>query len=353
MKAWVFTEPGKHVLTTVDDPKPAPNQVLVRVKACGICGSDVAYHFGKSSLETPDGKGPLILGHEFSGEVTEVGAMAQGLFRAGDRVVLDPVQYCNACSICKRGYPNLCENKAVLGVSADGGFAEYALSAYTSVHKLPESVDYITGALTEPLACATYGVQNLQVAPGNSVAVFGVGPIGQMMLQLCKSSGASPVYAIDPKDYRLAIARSLGADGVINTGDAASADYCSDLTAQVKDLTNGMMLDRAIVATGSVEAMEAALAITGRRSVIVFFGLPGDDAMVALPALKSILWDKTIRFSWLAPNMWPKALDALGAGLLNTGPLVSETIPLDQLIAGIERAKDSGAKPMRVVVTPG
>ena len=176
MKAWVFYEPGKHVLETVEDPKPGPDQVMVAVKACGICGSDVAYHYGKSSLETEDGKGPLVLGHEYSGQVVEVGDMAEGLFAPGDRVVLDPVQYCNACAVCKRGYPNLCENKAVLGVSTNGGFAELAVSHYTGVHKLPGNVDYIKGALTEPLACATYGVRNAAIQPGNSAVVFGMSP---------------------------------------------------------------------------------------------------------------------------------------------------------------------------------
>lgn len=353
MKAWVFYEPGKHEFETVEDPKPAPNQVAIKVRACGICGSDVAYHYGKSSLETPDGKGPLVLGHEFSGEVVEVGAMATALFAPGDRVVLDPVQNCNACRICKQGYPNLCEHKSVLGVSVNGGFAEYAVSNYTGVHRLPDNVDYVRGALTEPLGCATYAVQNLQVEPGHTVAVFGMGPIGQMILQLAKSSGAAKAVAIGVHDYRLDIAKALGADEVINTRDAASAYYSPDLAERITELTDGMMLDRAIVATGSVDAMEAALAITGRRSVIVYFGLPGDDAMVSLPALQSILWDKTIRFSWLAPNVWPKALDALGGGLLDTGPLVSKTIPLDGLLQGIEDAKERRDNPMRIVVTAG
>ena len=352
MKAWVFYEPGKHEFGTVDDPKPADDQVMVKVKACGICGSDVAYHYGNSSLETEDGKGPLILGHEYSGEVVEVGRMAQKLFAPGDRVVLDPVQYCNACSVCKRGYPNLCENKSVLGVSVDGGFAEYSVSNFTGVHRLPENVDYVKGALCEPLACSTYGVQNLQVEPGNSVAVFGLGAIGQMMLQLARSRGAAPVYAIDVDDHRLGIAKSLGADVAINTGDAASPYYCEDLKAKIEDATDGMMLDRAIVATGAVPAMEAALAVTGRRSTIVYFGLPGDMDRVAVPVLNSILWDKTIRFSWLAPNVWPKALDALAGGLIDTGPLVSRTIPLEGLIDGIEEAKNKTTNPMRIIVTP-
>jgi threonine dehydrogenase-like Zn-dependent dehydrogenase len=352
MKAWVFYEPGKHVLETVPDPKPGPDQVLVRVKACGICGSDVAYHYGKSSLETPDGKGPCILGHEYSGEVVEVGDMAKHLFAPGDRVVLDPVQYCNACSVCKRAWPNLCENKQVLGVSTNGGFAELSVSHFTGVHRLPASVDYVQGALCEPIACASYGIQNLGIQLGNSVAILGMGAIGQIMLQLAKASGAAPIYAIEVQGYRLDLAAKHGADVLVNPGDPSSPHYTDDLVGLIQEATGGMMLDRAIVATGSVEAMESALAVTGRRSTIVYFGLPADTARVSVPALQSILWDKTIRFSWLAPNMWPKALDALAGGLIDTSPLVSKTIPLEELLDGLAEAKDSIGNPMKIVVTP-
>ncbi len=352
MKAWVFYEPGKHQFEAVADPAPAADQVMVQVKACGICGSDVAYHYGMSSLETPNGKGPLILGHEYTGQVVAVGESAARLFGVGDRVVLDPVQYCNACAVCKRGQPNLCENKTVLGVSTNGGFAELSVSHYTGVHKLPENVDYVTGALTEPLACATYALQKAEVHPGMSVAVFGMGPIGLMMQQLARAAGAAKVFAIGVNDYRLEAAQALGADLVLNTRESTSPFYCVDVKAAIADATGGAMADRALVATGAVPAMESALEITGRRSVIVYFGLPGDDARVALPALQSILWDKTIRFSWLAPNTWPAALDALAGGLIDTKPLVSKTIPLEDTVKGIEAARTREGNPMKIVVTP-
>ncbi len=209
MTAQVFYEPEKMELKSVDIPALGPDQILVKVKACGICGSDVAYYYGMSSLETPDGKGPLILGHEFCGVVEDVGAIPEklGLFQKGDRVVLDPVQYCNACEICKRGMPNLCEKKAVLGVSTDGGFAEYCVSHYTGVHKIPDNVTFDQAALTEPLACATYGVQNMQIHVGDVAVVFGSGVIGGMMLQLIKASGAGKVVMVETLDYRLEIAK--------------------------------------------------------------------------------------------------------------------------------------------------
>lgn len=352
MKAQVFYEPLKMTLEDVPIPEIGADEVLIKVKACGICGSDIAYYFGKASLETPTGKGPLILGHEYCGEVAEVGSVATKLFKPGDRVVLDPVQYCNACDVCYRGQTNLCENKTVLGVSTNGGFAEYSKSKYTGVHPLPDNVSFEHGALTEPLACAVYAIKNLAVEPGNFAVVIGPGAIGCMMVQLAKKSGAGAVALLGTRDYRLEIGKKLGADIIINDGEKGSKYYVADIKAKIADLTKGKMADRVVVATGSVEAMELALAISGRRSVIVFFGLPGDKDFVRVPALSSILWDKTIRFSWLAPNTWQTALGALATGLVDVSPLVSHTYALKDLVQALGAVKDRVGNPMKPVVVP-
>jgi len=354
MKAQVFVEPMKMDMQEVPIPKPKDDEVLVRVKACGICGSDVAYYFGNASLETPTGKGPLILGHEFSAEVAEVGAIPKrlGLFQPGDRVVLDPVQYCNACRVCKQGYVNLCEKKAVLGVSTNGGFAEYCVSNFTGVHKLADNVSYEEAAMTEPLACATYGVKNMAITPGDFAVVMGAGAIGCMMVQMIKASGAGKVVSTDVVDYRLDMARKCGADEAFNVADANSKYYLADLKKRIEEMTDGRMADAVITPTGSVDAMEMALEISGRRARIVFFGLPSDTAQVRVPALKSILWDKTIRFSWLAPLVWPTALEAIANGLIDLKPLMSHKIPLEELKSGLGRVRDKQENVMKTVVTP-
>lgn len=353
MRAQVFYEPGKMDLVDAPDPQCGPADVVVQVKACGICGSDVAYYFGNSSLETPDGKGPCILGHEFSGEVVEVGEIPRtlGLFAPGDRVVLDPVQYCNACEVCKRAQPNLCESKTVLGVSTDGGFAELARSSYTGVHKLPDNVSYEEGALTEPLACATYAVQNLNVQPGDFVVVYGPGAIGLMMLQLAKARGAGTVALVGTRDYRLKAGRELGADHVLST-ECGSEFYCEDVPGFIAEQTGGRMANGAITATSGLAAMEQALQVTGRRSTIVYFGLPGDQDRLSVPVLDQILWDKQIRFSWLAPNTWPAALQALATGLVSVGPLVNQTYALADLTSALHGVRDRKGDPMKPVVRP-
>jgi threonine dehydrogenase-like Zn-dependent dehydrogenase len=354
MKAQVFYEPGKMKLESIPIPAPAEDEVLVRVKSCGICGSDVAYYYGNSSLETDDGKGPLVLGHEFCGEVTEVGPIPEklGLFQKGDRVVLNPVQYCNACEICKRGMSNLCETKTVLGVSVNGGFAEYCVSKYTSLHKIPDNVTYDQAAFTEPLSCATYAVLNMDIQMGDFVVVFGDGAIGAMMLQLIKSSGAGKTVMVGVHDYRLDVAKQVGADMVLNTRDKGSPDYTTNVKDVIDEATGGKLANAAICATGNVAAMETALGVTGRRGRIVYFGLPADDAVVRIPALETILADKSIRFSWLAPGTWPTALQSLSDGLVNVDFLRSHSYKLEDLENAIAAVKNKTDNPMKVIVNP-
>ncbi len=299
MKAQVFYQPGDMRLEEVDIPIIAEDEALVKVRACGICGSDIAYYWGLSPLETPTGKGPLILGHEIAGEIAEMGMIPRqlGSFKKGDRVTVEPVQYCNTCQVCKGGMVNLCENKTVLGVSVDGGFAQYVKSKYTGLHRLPPQVSFQEGAIAEPLADAIYAVNNLDVVLANLCVVFGPGPIGNMMVQLLKSRGAGKVVLVGTRDYRLKLGRESGADIVINVRGKDSDYYASNLADEIKKVSKGRMADRVVCATGALEAIQEALKISGRRSIVVYFGLPGPDDVINVPVLSSLLMEKTIRFS--------------------------------------------------------
>ena len=256
MKAQVFYKPNQMRLEEVPIPRIGDDEILVRVKACGICGSDIAYYFGLSPLETRTGEGPLILGHEYTGQVVEVGKIPaqRKLFKPGDRVVLDPLMYCYACEVCGRGQVNLCENKSVLGVSVNGGFAEYSKCKYTSAHVLPANVSYEHGALTEPLACSFYGVKNLQVEPGMTCVVLGPGPVGLMMVQLMKSSGAGKLIVVGARgdDYRLNLALQLGKE-----------------VEQSLQAMKGVLLVRHIAADSAQE--EAALLLMGGQLMSIGF----------------------------------------------------------------------------------
>ena len=338
MRAQVFYEPGDMRLETVDIPAVQAHQVLVKVRACGICGSDVAYYYGKSPLDTPDGKGPLILGHEFSGEVAEVGEIpaALGLFAPGDRVLANPVQNCNACPECARAQAHLCRNTRVSGVSVDGAFAEYAAVNYTHLHRIPEGVSFEEAALCEPLACACYGVKKLDVQMGDYVAIFGPGAIGLMMTKLIRARGAGKIVMIGTNDYALQKAGAMGADLLLNTRSQDSPFYCGDV-ARAVEARFGALCDRVIVPTAAEEALEGALTVSGRGSTIVYFGLPGSDTVLKVPLLKTLTMDKSILVSWLAPFTWDAALKALRDRVGDAASLVTHRFPLDGLRDGIER----------------
>jgi threonine dehydrogenase-like Zn-dependent dehydrogenase len=354
MKAQVFYEAEKMELEEVPVPEISDVDVLVQVKNCGICGSDISYYYGLSPLGTPTGKGPLILGHEFTGEVVEVGAVAKSLnlFKPGDRVVVNPVQHCNACYACASGHTNLCANLYVPGVSAHGGFTEYCVSRYTGLFKLPDSVSYAAGAFTEPLACAVYGIKKLDIEPGQFVAIFGPGPMGLMMVQLAKSVGAGKIALVGTRDYRLEAGKKWGADYAFNIKDEKSPYYVKDLKKAIADLTHGALADRAIVPTSSNAAFEQAIDITGNAAILVHFGLPDEGDVIHVPALSTHTMDKEIRFSWLAPLSWPPAIRAISEGLLNVESLISETVPLEQTGQAIRDLRARIGDPTKVQVTP-
>ena len=354
MKAQVFYEPFTMKLEEVPIPTPRADQVLIRVRACGICGSDNAYYRGRSPLETSTGKGPLVLGHELSGEVAAVGSIPAeaGLWAVGDRVTVNPVQYCGSCPRCLSGLPNLCEKGTGMGASVNGAFAEYTLSKYQNLWRLPDDLSFEVGSIAEPLACGTYGVMNMNVKVGDTAAVIGPGPIGSMMVRLIKSMGAGRVFLIGNRDYRLQAGKAFGADVLVNNEDKASPHYTPDVVQFVKAQTGGQMIDRVITATASPAAMTLALDISAKASTVVFFGLPGENDEVRVPALKSILGDKTIRFSWLAPSSWPTATRALFTKQLDPSPLITHTFPLADLVHALDFVNDRRDGVMKGVVIP-
>lgn len=226
MKAQVFYEPEKMALEERPVPEITPDQVLVKVHATGICGSDVAYYFGKSSLGTDSGKGPLVLGHELSGTIAKVGDVAaeKGGFKVGDPVVVNPVQSDMNSPWTKKGRSNV-DLSTVVGVSVDGGFAEYCASHWFWTVKVPQGMNLDIAASTEPLACGLYAVKNLKIEKGQFVTIFGPGPIGIMMVQMAKVYGAGKVLLVGTRDERLNVGQDVGADFVVNTRDEASPHH--------------------------------------------------------------------------------------------------------------------------------
>ncbi len=342
MKVQNFIEPLVMHFEEHDIPQITDDEVLIRVKNVGICGSDLSYYFGHSPLNTPNGKGPLYLGHEASGVVMEVGSIPKSLelLSNGDRVVINPVQQCNACPECMRGEFNVCQNMVIKGVSVNGCFAEYVKVKYTHVYKMPDEITFEEGALMEPLACATYGIKNLDVQLGQTVVVFGTGTIGLMQLQLAKAAGAGKVIVIGIDDFGLKIAKEIGAYEAINSLDASSPYYVADISEKIKELNSGVMAPRAIVATSAMTALQQVLTVTGAHSTIVYFGLPGPNDELKVPVLEAIQYDRTLRFSFLAPLVWDNVFNVIVSGQVNLKPLITHKFSLKEAEEGIKFMKD-------------
>ena len=332
-----FMEPYHMEYREEDIPQIAGNEILIKVKAVGICGSNLVYYNGKSPLDTPDGKGPLILGHEFSGVVAEVGEVAvnMGLFKVGDRVAVNPVMQCNACEACMRGEFNACNHLEVVGTMFDGAMAEYVKAKYTHVYKIPDSVPFRSAALAEPLACATHAVERLDVDMGQTVVVYGVGGIGLMMTQLVKAAGAGKVIVVARKDFGLEKALECGATYVINNTDVNSKYYAADVPARVRELNGGNLADRAILATGNMSALQDALNVTGPCTTVVYFGQAGADDVLQVPVLSTLKSEKTLKFSWLAPLVWDNVFKLMGSGQVNLDPIITHEFSLEDAEKGI------------------
>lgn len=351
MKAAVLVGPKKIEVQEKDVPKIGPNELLLKVKAVGVCGSDIAY-YQRGMADVPP---PIVLGHEFTAEIVEIGEIPKrlGLLKEGNRVVVEPVQACGVCPSCKKAWTNLCIKPTVLGVTVDGGFAEYCKAFYNYVHPLPENVSYEEGAFTEPLACAVYGVRKMRISPGDFCAVIGPGPIGLMMLQYIKASGASKVALIGTRDYRLELGGKLGADYLINVKESSSKYYVEDPVAKVKELSGGGA-DAVIVATGNIAANELGINIGGAKSRVVLFGGAGYDpeGYAKINLWQGTLRDMEIIFSWLSPYTFPDALKTISTGQVKVKPLITHTFPLEKTGEAIETVEKRVGNSIKVQVKP-
>jgi L-iditol 2-dehydrogenase len=352
MKAAVFYEAQDLRLEDVPEPEPGPDEVAVEVLACGFCGSDIEYYYGKSPLGTADGKGPLVLGHEMCGRVVEAGALADAYGLAvGDRVSINPVQSCNACDECRAGRLQFCHNLSVLGVTTNGGFAQFAKTKIAHAYKVPDSLTDDQGAFVEMLSSAVYAVQRAEVEPGNFAVVYGPGPVGLSMVQLLKNEGAR-VALVGTRDYRLDVGKSLGADFVWNVRDGSSPHYVADLAAAIQEANGGRLADRVLVGTASVEANQQAIEISGNSSVVVLMGLAGPTDAISLPLLSNLYQDKTIKFSLLYPLQWPKTIGLLETAKVDTSKIITHSASLDEIAPAIERVLKREDDVVKTVIKP-
>lgn len=333
---------GKVSIKDVDEPQiTRDDEVKIKVKAAGICGTDVKILHGKDALFRP----PVIMGHEFTGQIMDVGDRVKKL-KIGDRVVFEPtVSICGECRYCRSGRYNLCSNRLIAGFSAPGGFAEYAVRRQKYTHKLPDKVSYAAGALCEPLAVCTHAVLELTlIFPGDTVVVMGPGTIGLLSLQLVKVSGACPIVIGASKDKpRLDLAKRLGAEYTINIEEEKET-----LSRITKDLTEGCGADVVIGCCGAPSSLRLGIDMLRKGGRYTQIGLFTQE--VSFPVDKMSYHELTLQGSFGQKNSaWKKALTLLGKGLVDTLPLAS-SLPMSRWQEGFKMVENKEA--IKVVLQP-
>ncbi|MCH2374557.1 MAG: zinc-binding dehydrogenase [Planctomycetes bacterium] len=320
MKALVKTAPGVGNIEVREVPEPTPgaSDLIIEVKAGAICGTDIHIH----DDEYPN-RPPVILGHEMSGVVVEVGAGVTR-FKVGDRVTSETFKHtCGSCRFCRQGLIGLCTARLSMGVHVDGSFARYVSQREESVHRLPDNVDFDAGSMSEPTAVAVRAVyERARVSAGDIVLVSGPGPVGLLCLQAAKSLGATVVLCgSEGDDHRLALGKELGADAVINVS--------KDSFDVVGDLSDGLGVDVALECGGTHASLEQCVRLSRSGAQVVVVGLFGDDVSVDLDS--AVIKELTLLPSFTYRHAtWARALDLLACGSIQTAPLVSGHFPLTE-----------------------
>lgn len=341
MKALLLSQYRHLELADVAQPAPQPGEILVRVAACGICGSDVHGYDGSSGRRIP----PLVMGHEAAGVVAEVGAGVTG-FHEGDRVTFDSTVYCGECRNCSRGDINLCDRREVLGVSCgdyrrSGAFAEYVTVPARIIHRLPENLPFEQAALLEAVAVALHAVSLVPITPEDSALVVGAGTIGVLLQQALRAAGCARVFVSDIDPTRLARSQKLG----------ATATLSGKIPEQIADLTNGAGVDVAIEAVGNNEAVNTAIDSVRKGGNVVLVGNVSPTVTIALQ--KVVSRQLRLQGSCASAGEYPKAIELISSGAINVKPLISAVAPLAEGPQWFERLYAREPNLMKVVLTPG
>ncbi len=344
MKALLLSEYNRLDVVDVPMPRPAPDEVLIRVEACGICGSDVHGYDGSSGRRIP----PLIMGHEAAGTVAAVGSGVSDLAQ-GEHVTFDSTIYCGKCEYCLKGEVNLCNNRQVLGVSTpefkrEGAFAEYVVVPRLVIHKLPESLPFTHAAMIEPLAVAVHAVSLAEIGPDTKALVVGAGMIGLLVLEVLKEAGCKEVYVVDIDDTRLQLARELGATECVNAKTA-------DTKAQLERLTGGRGIDVSFEAVGSTATVKSAIESVRKGGTIVLIG--NVVATVEIPLQVVVSRQLTLRGSAASSGEYPKCIDLLARGAVRVDRLITAVAPIERGQEWFDRLHAREPNLMKIVLTPG
>ncbi len=327
MRAVIIDAPGIIRVDNVPDPTPRPDEVLVRVGACGICGTDLHIIDGDSLLA----RYPIIPGHEFAGEVVALGSdVAQRYGKenitVGSRIAVEPNLYCGYCDSCRTGHENLCLNYAALGVTTNGAVAQYVTVPVAKAYALPDNISFREGALIEPVSCAVHGMHILNPRSGDTFLIVGAGTMGVLLLQLAVRGGASRVAMVDVNAQRLALAEQLG----------PTRTY-SDIKQALKDEPLGF--NCVIDATGVAPVIENAFMAVKRGGKLLIFGVASNEARISLSPFRIYNDEITIIGSMAVLFSFQAALDLISTGVINTEAMLTKALPLQDFLEAFDMVR--------------
>lgn len=343
MKALVLREYNRLTYEDVPVPDPGPEEVLIRVKACGICGSDVHGMDGSTGRRVP----PVIMGHEASGVVAALGPGVEE-WKPGDGVTFDSTIYCGRCDFCRGGLINLCDNRRVLGVSCgdyrqNGAFAEYVVVPRRILYRIPEGVSFVRAATIEAISIAFHAVGRVPVTLNDTAVVVGAGMIGLLIVQSLRVAGCGRIVAVDLDASRLELARKLGADTVLNPS-------ACDIRQAVRELTGGKGADLAFEAVGLGATLQAAISSLRKGGALSLVG--NVVPTVEFPLQEVVTRQISLYGSCASCGEYPACLDMLARGALDIDSMISATAPLSEGAAWFDRLYRREPGLMKIILEP-
>jgi threonine dehydrogenase-like Zn-dependent dehydrogenase len=335
LKAAVYEGAEDIQVKDIPEPEMGPTDVLVKPKYVGICGTDLsAWKYGMY-------EGGLIMGHEFTGEVVDVGERVSK-WKRGDRVVPNPLIPCGRCTFCTKNRHSICEDMQMVGISMNGGLAELAALPEVVLYHLPDSIDYKTGAFVEPLSIVVRGFKRTAFKSGETVLILGTGPIGLLSLQYAKFKGASAIYASEIKQGRLEMASEAGIESVINAKNES-------VSLRIEALTVGMGVDLVVECTGAPGPTADAFQLVKRGGTILIIGI--SEEPVEADFMTGVLNELNVQFSYLGYAEFQEAIDLLGNRTIDPTPYITKVIPLDDIVQeGFEALTQPESNEVKVLV---
>jgi len=342
MKALELIGPSTFEVVEKAAPSPVANEVVVRVKACGICGSDIHGMDGSSGRRIA----PIVMGHEASGVIEHVGAEVNRL-SVGDRVTFDSTVFCNECHYCKQGRVNLCDNRQVMGVSCnefhrDGAFADMVVCPEHICHQLPDGLSFEEAAFAEPVGVALHAVNRSGVSSAETAVVIGSGLIGLLIIQALKTKGCSEIIAFDLDDSRLKLALDLGATLGINSND-------SDAVEQAIERLKGKA-DHCFEVVGATPTVRLAIELAKKGASVTLVGNLAPE--VQIPLQKVVTGELTLHGSCAINGEYPDALLAIAAGEISVKPLITASVSIDEAASWFKKLKEAEQPYLKVLVCP-